>query len=982
MNIGLGKIYKMRMFSKALIIGSALFTGLWGSAGFAVQPSAAQLEMLKSLPKSQQEELIKQYAPDLIQNSSAQMPVEATLETTAEPVVESREVEEDLSHSMQAKEAKKSIDAADLQERQVTTAIEEEVKPFGYDLFAGTPSTFAPLANAPVPADYVMGPGDTLNVQIYGAENDSYILQIDREGNIQLPNAGPLQIAGMRFNEAAKMIESEITRAVIGVEVSVTAGALRSIRVFVLGDVYKPGAYVVSGLSTMSNALLSSGGIKTIGSLRNIQLKRNGKVISTLDLYDFLLKGDMSKDVSLLDGDVLFVPTLKKTVTVAGEVKRPAVYELKKERTLREIIQLAGGFTQDASPVHSKLERIREDGFREVKDVNLRAKKVLQQRIQNGDSIRVLASVDEYKDIVLVNGSVSRPGEYQWRDGLRISDLFRGQSADEFLARTDLEHVFIKREVGIERNVQVLMVNLKEALQNPQSVENISLQARDELLVLNFDDNRVKVLQPWVEDLKRQASQNQLAQVVSVSGSVNYPGEYPYVQGMSIQELLSVAGGASLTSMEKALLKRENAYNRQVSALLIGLNSEMSLKAQAMDELIVLDVNGIEEIESEKRELSQIQADEEGTPSSKLSPVNDSHQRVQALVKRLREQSTSELPAQIVSVEGFVKFPGEYPLTEGMSAQELVELAGGFAESAYTLKGEVVSRNISQQDQQLRVENQIVSLDEQSLASLKLQSMDSLVVKRKPDWTERRVVTLSGEVKFPGNYVLKEQETLADLIQRAGGFTNQAFIRGTILQRQALLDKQNQELEKMRYQLESILAQNASKKTSMTSSEATEQLSKILQQANQAKATGRLSLVNRDENYYAVFSSVLLQDQDKVYVPEEPRTVSVIGEVFATQTFNFDGNMDASDYIQMAGGPNSLADMDRAYIVKASGRVVPLQQSGFFYASARAEIDQGDVIVIPMDVEKLQPLELWKEVATIAGQVGLALASFNAVGVF
>ncbi|QKI89762.1 SLBB domain-containing protein [Thiomicrorhabdus xiamenensis] len=992
MNIGLGKIYKKGVLPKALVIGSVLFTGLWGSAGFAVQPSAAQLEMLKSLPKSQQEALIKQYAPDLIQNSSTQMPVESNLETTAEPVIESREVEEDLSRSMQAKEAKKSIDAADLQERQVTTAIEEEVKPFGYDLFAGTPSTFAPLANAPVPADYVMGPGDTLNVQIYGAENDSYILQIDREGNIQLPNVGPLQIAGMRFNEASKMIESEITRAVIGVEVSVTAGALRSIRVFVLGDVYKPGAYVVSGLSTMSNALLSSGGIKTIGSLRNIQLKRNGKVISTLDLYDFLLKGDMSKDVSLLDGDVLFVPTLKKTVTVAGEVKRPAVYELKKERTLREIIQLAGGFTQDASPAHSKLERIREDGFREVKDVNLRAKKVLQQRIQNGDSIRVLASVDEYKDIVLVSGSVSRPGEYQWRDSLRIADLFRGQSADEFLARTDLEHVFIKREVGIERNIQVLMVNLKAALSNPKSAENISLQARDELLVLNFDDNRVEVLQPWVAELKRQANQNQLAQVVSVSGSVNYPGEYPYVQGMSIQELLSVAGGASLTSMEKALLKRENAYNRQVSVLLIGLNSEMSLKAQAMDELIVLDVNGIEEIESEKRELSKIQADnsrelvdnseDEKSVSSDKNQVNDSHMRVQALVKRLREQSTSELPAQVVSVEGFVKFPGEYPLTEGMSAQELVELAGGFAESAYTLKGEVVSRNISQQDQQLRVENQIVSLDEQSLASLKLQSMDSLVVKRKPDWTERRVVTLSGEVKFPGTYVLKEQETLADLIQRAGGFTNQAFIRGTILQRQALLDKQNQELEKMRYQLESILAQNASKKTSMTSSEATEQLSKILQQANQAKATGRLSLVNRDENYYAAFSSVLLQDLDKVHVPEEPRTVSVIGEVFATQTFNFDGNMDASDYIQMAGGPNSLADMDRAYIVKASGRVVPLQQSGFFYASARTEIDQGDVIVIPMDVEKLQPLELWKEIATIAGQVGLALASFNAVGVF
>jgi polysaccharide export outer membrane protein len=920
----------------------------------AAQPSAAQIEMFKSLPKSQQAALIQQYAPNMaVQAGSSTQAV--TQDTLSEPAVTPREVEQEVARSEQSQEAKKSTDQADLQEKQVATAVKEKVKPFGYDLFAGTPSTFAPLANAPVPADYIMGPGDTLNVQIYGADNDSFSLQIDREGNIQLPNVGPVQISGMRFNQAAKLIELEITRAVIGVNVSVTAGALRSIRVFVLGDVFKPGAYVVSGLSTMSNALLSSGGIKTIGSLRNIQLKRNGKVISTLDLYDFLLKGDMSKDVSLLDGDVLFVPTLTETVIIAGEVKRPAVYELKKERSLNDIINLAGGFTKEASPAHSKLERIRQDGYREVKDINLLSGSVLSQRVQDGDALRVLKSVDEYKNIVLVKGSVSRPGEYQWREGLRVADLFKGDFADVFMPQTDLEHVFIKREVGYERKIDILMTDLKRAIENPADSSNLALQARDELLILNYNQNRVAQLAPWVSVMQRQAKRAQLAKVVKIFGSVNHPGTYPLVENMTFSQILSLAGGATMTAMPQALVRHESQFNRKVSVDLVDLNTELSsVSAQAMDELIVLD------------ELSNDDA------KARLKQLND----------RLKQQATAKAPSQIVSIQGSVRFPGEYPLVNGMTAQNLIDLAGGLVESAYEVQGEVVSRSINAETRELDVANRPVQLQGSDLQQYALHTMDSLVIKQKPDWVERRVVTISGEVTFPGSYVLRDDETLAQLLQRAGGLTNHAFVQGTVLQRSALLQKQSKQLEKMRFQLESIIAQNASKKTSITNEGASEKLSKILAQANQAKATGRLSLISQNEDYSNVFDRVLLKDEDAIYIPEEPRTVSVIGEVFTTQTFSFDGGMDASDYIQMAGGPNSLADMDRAYIVKASGRVEPLQQNGFFYASSRAQIEQGDVIVIPMDVEKLQPIELWKEVATIAGQIGLALASFNAVGVF
>jgi polysaccharide export outer membrane protein len=336
-NLWMKREKQMAKWFTAGVLSVGLLTLNAGTA-FAA-PTAQQMQIFQSLPKAQQEALMKQYGGNAseMQSISAK-PVQQ--EVGASPVVEAREIKSEVAASEQVEAATAATDQADLKEKKVSTAVTQKLEPFGYDLFAGSPSTFAPLGNAPVPADYRLGPGDSLNVQHYGAENQSYEIQVDREGRVQLPNVGPVQLSGLKFDAASQLIKTKIKEAVIGVEVSVTAGALRSIRVFVLGDVFKPGAYVVSGLSTMSNALLSSGGIKTIGSLRNVQLKRKGKVVSTMDLYDFLLKGDMSKDLPLLEGDVIFVPTLKRTVAIAGEVKRPAIYELKYEKTIDQVIKI------------------------------------------------------------------------------------------------------------------------------------------------------------------------------------------------------------------------------------------------------------------------------------------------------------------------------------------------------------------------------------------------------------------------------------------------------------------------------------------------------------------------------------------------------------------------------------------------------------------------------------------------------------------
>ncbi|HCW89427.1 MAG TPA: sugar transporter, partial [Marinobacter sp.] len=228
------------------------------------------------------------------------------------------------------------------QEEEKLASKNKGLKPFGYDLFAGSPTTFAPVTEIPIPANYTLGPGDVLQIQLWGKDNQQLELPIGRNGTISFPDSGPMTLAGLTFDEARQLIKQRVSEQYIGVQASVTLGELRSMRVLLLGEARNPGSYTVSALSTITNALYVSGGIKQTGSLRNVQHKRNGELVGTLDLYDLLLKGDSSGDNRLQPGDVIFIPPVGKRAGIAGEVYRPALYELDDERTLQELINLAG----------------------------------------------------------------------------------------------------------------------------------------------------------------------------------------------------------------------------------------------------------------------------------------------------------------------------------------------------------------------------------------------------------------------------------------------------------------------------------------------------------------------------------------------------------------------------------------------------------------------------------------------------------------
>ena len=360
----------------------------------------------------------------------------------------------------------------------------EALKPFGYDLFEGVPSTFAPVSDIQVPIDYVVGPGDTLAIQLYGNEPSRYELTVERDGRVNFPKLGPIMVSGMTFDAARAAIEQRVAKQLIGTRVSVTMGDLRSIRVFVLGEAEKPGSYTVSGLSTMTNALFVSGGVKKIGSLRNIDLKRNGHLVTTLDLYDLLLRGDTSGDRQLMPGDVIFIPPIGGTVAVDGAVRRPAIYELKNEKTVAQAVDIAGGLLPDADEKLGQLERILPSRLREMHNIDLTTPAGPGYGTGNGDKLQIPQIRPTLENSVVLSGYVFRPGQFEYHPGLRLSDVLN--SFDELRPNADVHYIMIRREVPPEEKIQVLSADLQRALAARGSAADPELRPRDKIFVFDL----------------------------------------------------------------------------------------------------------------------------------------------------------------------------------------------------------------------------------------------------------------------------------------------------------------------------------------------------------------------------------------------------------------------------------------------------------------------------------------------------------------
>jgi protein involved in polysaccharide export with SLBB domain len=824
----------------------------------------AQIEQFKSLPKAQQEALAKQYGVDLSQltgssrQSRPQQPSQEAVQPLQENEQQAREEDEEQARKDQAF-AKKN----------------NGLEPFGYELFAGTPSTFAPVTEIPVPAEYTMGPGDVLKVQLWGNQNQQLELPVSRDGTIDFPERGPVSVAGLTFQQTRDQIAQLVAEQYIGVKAAVSLGELRSIRVFVLGEARTPGSYNVSSLSTIINALYVSGGIKRTGSLRNVQHKRNGKLIGTLDLYDLLLEGDTSEDARLQAGDVVFIPAVGPRAGIDGEVYRPALYEIEKGANLQELVDLAGGLTPQAYPQITKIERTNEDFLRIIAEADLTRNTGKQARVKSGDRVTVASIADVTGQYVEIKGAATRTGKFAWVPGMRVSSIIRNLDAD-LLDFADTNYAAIVRTNPETQRISVVNLELRKAVTEPGSSEDQMLQEKDRLLFFT-DVGKVKL-------------------------TLDRDEQNPDVASEKKNELEKISD-------------RAERYTREVL--------------------------------------------------------------FESVLKRLKAQAGPYSPQQTMRISGPVRYPGEYPLPTTGTVKNAIFVAGGLTDSASMYSAELARRytddNGVEQTEIIQVDLAAAMLGKDNV---RLQSRDRLLIKSVPSFGTNRTVTLEGEVRYPGQYTFREGETLNEVLERAGGLTDNAFPRGAVFTREKLRQLEAQRLREAEERLQGDLlgVQLEGDSFGGQNGQRVDEVKGLLEDVQSSRPVGRMVIDLPQVLAEPGYQPIRLQDGDTLNVPTIPQSVSVFGEVqFPTSHLHSEG-LTVDDYLERSGGATRQADEDRVYVVKADGSVLLPEKSAWF-GSHSQQLQPGDTIIVPIDVDRLNQLELWSNVSQIVYQMALGAAA-------
>lgn len=886
-------------------IGACILASLFVPFTGAQTPTPEQIQMFQNLPADQQQALASKYGISIPSGASSQPSSYQNPQVIEQrPVVSS------------ATEAKVNDSEKD----------EQGLKRFGLDLFAGSPTTFAPISDVPVPADYTVGAGDEIVIQLFGKENTTHRLRVNRAGIINFPSLGPVQVAGMTFSDVRDSLNQRVKEQMIGVRSDIALGEMRTMQVFVMGDAYKPGAYTVSALTTISQAIYYSGGFGQSGALRNVQLKRDGQVIRKLDMYDLLLKGDARNDVRLLPGDVVFIGAVGNTIAIDGEVNRPAIYEVKSGETYKQAIQMAGGFTANAYSDQIEVKRYAAKGARDALTLNFNQSHDQQTKVKDGDAVNVLKKSEELTRYVQIEGDVRHPGFIEWKSGLRVADLF--QSVDtSFNSTADVNYAVVVREINPQRDIEVYQVNLANAILSPSGKDNLKLNSRDRVLVFNRFNN---------EDLDTLADQDTVTKAKTLE-QAQFKAE---LDQQKEQEVMSSSVAISSATDNMPMGQSSTEESEQPKIIFRG-----------------------KEITKE-----DFDALKQNTRRTLLAPV----------LLQLQQQSRLGLAPQIAEVFGEVKHPGRYPLTPRMSVSTLIEAAGGLTYNAFTINAELARTVISSKDERASIDVERIDLRKAIQGGTAddaiLVGRDRLNILEKPNVKLQSTVTLQGEVRFPGTYTVRQGETLGELLERAGGLTEFAHPQGAIFTREALRLQE----QKLLNQYAADMRAETAKKTFRADSNLGSVISDpektlaFVEEASKSKALGRmvvqLNRILKDERS----ADFMLEDGDFLFVPTFRNTVSIMGEVQVPITYLLDNKLDVNDYLNKAGGAKKQADEDRIFVVRADGSVYK-PTSGYWFGNNHEELKAGDTIVVPIDTDYRDALSTWTAATQILYQTGVAI---------
>ena len=558
------------------------------------------------------------------------------------------------------------------------TDISRKLRQYGYDFFKKDTSTFAPIMNVPVGSDYIIGPDDNFKINLWGKAEQTYNVTVDRDGRITIPRLGAVSVAGLTFSEMKSLLSHKFKEYYPAFDMSISMGRLRTVQIFIVGESENPGTYSVSSLSTVITALFAAGGPGKNGSMRNIHLIRNGKLIKEIDLYDFFLKGDKKQDTRLEPGDTIFIPVIGPVVGVAGNVRRPAIYEMHGNQSVSDIIAVAGGVLPVGYLQNVVVERIEDHRRRIVKNFNVgpniqqagqQAKEELNTLLKDGDLVKIYPVHNRIRNVVYLEGHVKYPRKYEYKPGLHVSDLI--PSFDYLLPEPFLPQAEIMRLVPPDFHPEVVEFDLSKMLAGNKEHD-----------LLLHDLDRVIIYHRW--------EKKNIPQIV-IQGEVNKPGTFRLYRSMTIKDLIFRADNLT----KKAFLDK-------------GTLSRV-IKGKKGTETIKFDF-------APNRAMSGLSPDNMLLEPDDIIYIREIPQYSQALARK-------------VYLEGEFLFPGEYTFSEGERLSSLIERAGGLTEEAYPF-GAIFQRDSVKKVQQERLRGYIEKLEEDVL-TLGVQTAGTAVDKEE-----------------------------------------------------------------------------------------------------------------------------------------------------------------------------------------------------------------------------------------------------------
>ena len=800
---------------------------------------------------------------------------------------------------------------------------------FGSDVFLnGTGNSDLVPMDLPAGPDYVVGPGDTLNIEMWGGYSDQLQQVVDREGRVQLPEVGTVLVEGRSMAEVQGILQTVLRRQFRDVRADVSLGRVRTVRVYVVGDVTRPGAYDISSLSTPLNALFAAGGPTQNGSLRTLQHYRGQQLVQAVDVYDLILHG-IKKDVQHLEsGDTILVPPIGPQITVQGMVRRPAIYELRGQQSLADALQMAGGVLPSGTLRHIEVERVQAHQQRSMLKLDLpeaendgAVNSTLNGfKVQDGDVVDISPILPYDYQTVYLDGHVFHPGKYPFHPAMRVHDLIK--TYGDLMPEPYREHAEIIRLSQPDFRPQVIAFNLSDALDGKNNPE---LEPFDTVRVFSRYD---------FED----------APVVSVSGEVRDPGPHRINGEMHLRDAVFLAGGLTPDAMTTDAQIFRKTPNGRVDIL--NVNLAQALTGSEPDNIL-------------------------------LQPLDE------VVVHR----NLAQVDPPTVYIHGEVAKPGQYPLGLHMTASELIQVSGGLLRGAYRERADL-ARYVTENGQQVKSEAEQIDLAKilagDSSADVELREGDVLSIREITGWKDiGSSISVDGEVGHPGTYGIREGEHLSSILKRAGGFRTTSYPEGAVLVRQQVLmlaEKSKQDL------IGRIQDQQFTPAEFGTSSSASDQadLQKafLMQQQEaitrlkSAPASGRLVLrLSPDiQHWENTADDVEVRDGDVLTIPKKPNFVMVSGEVYNPNALSFRPGKNARWYLTQAGGTTELANKKDVYVIRANGSVVGHGSEGWWGGNVMGLVLQpGDTIVVPEKI--MLGNTAWHrllEAASLVGSIGLA----------